>query len=132
VAAQGPSPAGGWRVPVPGEPDGETLRLMSGTTAVTSRGRRVVDPRTARPVQSPWSSVTVLGGGCVAAAALALGAHIVGAGAADRLGERGAGASRLVQLDGAVVTHIRIKDPISQAAPAAVLGVLSLILALFV
>jgi len=33
---------------------------------------------------------------------------------------------------GASITHIRIKDPISQVVPSAVLGVLSLVLALFV
>ena len=31
---------------------------------------------------------------------------------------------------GAVITHVRIKDPIGQMAPAAVLGVLSLVLAI--
>ena len=99
VATAGPSPVGGWRVAT----DGGVFRLPSGASLATSHTRGLVDPRTGRPVQSPWHSVTVLGGDCVAAAALALAAHVIGADAAPWLIDHGVTTARLVTLDGSVV-----------------------------
>jgi thiamine biosynthesis lipoprotein len=69
----------------------------------TDRGvaHHVIDPRTGRPAETPWRTVSVAAGSCLAANVLSTGALVVGSGAPAWLAERGAHA-RLVGLDGAV------------------------------
>lgn len=82
IATAGPAPAGGWRIrvaedsSVPSESDGEVLAIDAGAVATSSttvrrwvRGgialHHIVDPRTGRPADGPWRTVTVVAGTCV-------------------------------------------------------------------
>jgi hypothetical protein len=83
-----------------GGPDSMTLR--AGGALATSRGIRVVDPRSGRAVVRHWAAVSVLDGDLTLAKALALAAHVVGPQAPDWLTGYGVPV-RLERLDGAVV-----------------------------
>jgi thiamine biosynthesis lipoprotein len=112
LAVAGPAPA--WPVLV-GEHEGgagEVLRLDRGGLATSStRGRRwsapdgerhhVIDPRTGRPADGPFRTVSVLAESCVAANVLTTAALVWGAEAPARLDGH---AARLVATDGTVTT----------------------------
>jgi FAD:protein FMN transferase len=78
IATAGPAPDGGWRVLVqdgPGEPSC-VVGLPSGTALATSstRSRRwgtslhhILDPRTCRPAEPLWRTVSVRAADCVTA-----------------------------------------------------------------
>jgi thiamine biosynthesis lipoprotein len=81
VATAGPAPAEGWHVLVqdqPGDP-ADTIRIQSGTGVATSStvSRRwprdgqwlhhIIDPRTGRPADAVWRTVTVAAASCVEA-----------------------------------------------------------------
>ena len=81
IATAGPAPDEGWQVLVqdqPGDPAG-TIRIRSGTGVATSStvSRRwprdgqwlhhIIDPRTGRPADAVWRTVTVAAASCVEA-----------------------------------------------------------------
>ncbi len=121
LATSGPVPAGGWTVRVgddhrggEGEP-GQTVSLLARGLATSSTAVRhwlrrgtvlhhLIDPRTGRPAEGRWRTVTVVAGTCLGANALAT-ASLVGGGRAEALlGQFGA-AARLVSVDGRVLHH---------------------------
>jgi thiamine biosynthesis lipoprotein len=84
LATAGPPPPGGWVVRVaddhhPGSDGlGQNVRLTSPALATSSttqrrwtrRGQRmhhIIDPRTGRPAEGPWRTISVAGASCVAA-----------------------------------------------------------------
>jgi thiamine biosynthesis lipoprotein len=106
----------GWDVllaETPEEPSGESLRTYDGGLATSSTLARrwtvdgterhhLVDPRTGRPVDGPWRTVTVAARSCVAANTASTAAVVLGARAPGWLETRGLPA-RLVAEDGSVL-----------------------------
>lgn len=96
VAMQGPSPDGGWPVHVvtttASDEHGDTgqvVMLSGGGLATSSPGARrwlqdgeprhhIIDPRTLRPADTDWSSITVAAHDCVAANAAATAGVVLG------------------------------------------------------
>jgi thiamine biosynthesis lipoprotein len=76
VATAGPAPRGGWPVPV----GGRTVRLRGGGLATASAchpdGGGVLDPRSSRAPDLPWTAVTVSAPDTVRAATLAITALV--------------------------------------------------------
>ncbi|HEX6919395.1 MAG TPA: FAD:protein FMN transferase [Actinomycetes bacterium] len=123
VRVAGPVPVGGWQVrvqdvvgSVDDEPDGPHAQVTlwagglatSGTTARRwVRGgdvlHHIIDPRRGLPARSPWRTVSVVAGSCVAANTASTAAIIRGSGAAGWLAQVGC-AARLVGVDGTVRT----------------------------
>ena len=116
VAMAGPPPSPGWPVRTVtttlGNEDGETVVLDGGGLATSSPGARrwwrngqpqhhIIDPRTRRPAESAWTSVTVAAGTCVTANAAATAAVVLGASALLWIGGTGY-PCRLVCDDGSV------------------------------
>jgi thiamine biosynthesis lipoprotein len=117
LATAGPAPDGGWRVLAqdrPGEPAG-AVRLAAGGALATSStiGRRwrrdgkvlhhILDPRSCRPVEPVWRTVSVAARSCLAANTASTAALVRGVAAVGWL--RGLGLpARLVRADGEVVT----------------------------
>ncbi|MFI6759844.1 FAD:protein FMN transferase [Micromonospora sp. NPDC050417] len=100
VATAGPTPPGGWRVPL----DGLVLQLPGGALATTRAAGRgpagpIVDPRTGRPPAPVWRRVTVAAADPVVAKALSVAAFIRGVEATRWLAGFGV-AARLVAPDG--------------------------------
>jgi thiamine biosynthesis lipoprotein len=62
----------------------------------------ILDPRTGRPVRSPWTTVTVAAASCLHANAASTASVILGADAPAWLSERGL-PSRLARADGSVL-----------------------------
>lgn len=118
MAVAGQAPVGGFCVGI-ADVCGDTVpdtavSIDSGGLATSGVGRRhwtldgrpahhLVDPATGRPVDSPWRTVSVAAGSCVDANTASTAAMIMGAGAAEWLGDAGLPA-RLVRTDGDVVT----------------------------
>ena len=120
IATCGPAPRGGWCIRVtddhrssPAAP-GQTVSIHSGGLATSSTtvrrwrhgGRRmhhIIDPRTARPVRSPWRTISVAAGDCTDANIAATAAFVRGERAAEWLRALGLPA-RLVAGDGRVTT----------------------------
>jgi thiamine biosynthesis lipoprotein len=122
IAVAGTSPRDGWPVTVAEEPDpgcaprgqlgGQLIRLPGGAVATSSvtvrRWRRggaplhhIVDPRTGRPADGPWRTVTVAAATCADANAASTAAIVAGATAEDWLAATGLPA-RLTRHDGRV------------------------------
>ncbi|MET7395768.1 FAD:protein FMN transferase [Dactylosporangium sp. NPDC005572] len=120
IATAGAAPAGGWRVLVqdrPGQP-ACTVRLPGGAAIATSStisrrwagagGRRlhhIIDPRTARPAEPVWRTVTVSARTCLLANTLSTAAVVRGVAGHGWLARQGAPA-RLVAADGSVLTTV--------------------------
>jgi thiamine biosynthesis lipoprotein len=112
IAAIGDAPHHGWPVRV-ADGDRQVVRIARGglaTSSVTVRRwirsgaglHHIVDPRTARPAESPWRTVSVAGATCADANAAATAAIVGGADAPGWLAARGIQA-RLVGRNGSVV-----------------------------
>lgn len=120
VATAGPAPAEGWQIKVaddqcagPASP-GQTISVHDGALATSSTTERrwqgqcgplhhVLDPRTGRPAESCWRTVSVTAATCVDANIAATAALVRGEPARTRLAEHGLPA-RLVRHDGTVET----------------------------
>jgi thiamine biosynthesis lipoprotein len=120
VSVAGSSPGAGWPVRVaddhaaPLDGPGPVLGVASGglaTSGTTVRRWRagditlhhIIDPRTGRPAETPWRTVTVAAGTCVEANVASTAAVILGDEAPAWLAARGLPA-RLVANEGAVRT----------------------------
>lgn len=116
IATSGDLPDGGWQVAVESA-TGTVLQVVSGRgqafatsstrrrTWATSGGPRhhVIDPRTGRSADTPWSQVTCVGATALEANAASTAALVLGVEAPDWLEARGVPA-RLDGLDGSLVT----------------------------
>jgi thiamine biosynthesis lipoprotein len=98
-----------------GLPAGGAVRLEAGALATSGSGVRrwvrggrvrhhLIDPRTARPADSPWEHVTVCGATCRAADVAAKAAFLLGDDGPEWLDERGM-PGHFVQRDGSVVVN---------------------------
>jgi FAD:protein FMN transferase len=129
LAVAGPAPdARGWSVAVAereGEP-GQPVFLAGGgmaTSTTTVRTWRhdgvvvhhVLDPRTGRPADGPWRTVTVAAPTALAANVASTAALVLGDGAVSWLARRGL-AARLVATGGAVRTVGDWPEPLRSAA----------------
>ncbi|HEX4789057.1 MAG TPA: FAD:protein FMN transferase [Actinospica sp.] len=121
IAAAGPSPAAGWQVKVADEcrageyAAGQTITVRGGglatssTTALRWRSRsgrdlhHILDPRTGRPAESCWRTVSVVADTCVDANTAATAALLLGEQGVQWLADRQRSA-RLVRQDGSVTT----------------------------
>ena len=119
LAVAGPAPDHGWPVTIADDharprPDDPTVLVRSGglaTSSTTTRtwaraGRQLhhlIDPRTARPADSPWRTVSVAAGSCVDANTATTAAIIAGEAALEWLIDMHLPA-RLVGHDGLVRT----------------------------
>ncbi|HVN60271.1 MAG TPA: FAD:protein FMN transferase [Gaiellaceae bacterium] len=118
IAVAGEAPPGGWSIRIaddhaaPLDGPGPAVSVHSGGLAssgttvrrwATARGElhHIVDPRTGRPADSPWRTVTVAAATCVDANTASTAALVLGESAPAWLGERRL-PSRLVRLDGSV------------------------------
>ena len=118
VAVAGEPPPGGWSIRLaddhaaPPDAPGPAVSVLSGGLAssgttvrrwTTAAGElhHVVDPRTGRPADSPWRTVTVAAATCVDANTASTAALVLGDDAPAWLDERRL-PSRLVRLDGSV------------------------------
>jgi len=118
IAVDGTPPKDGWPVTVTdgpehaGSPCTQLIRLTGGAVATSSvtcrRWRRggqelhhIVDPRTGRPADGPWRTVSVAAATCADANAAATAAMVAGPHAEDWLASTGLPA-RLVRHDGQV------------------------------
>jgi thiamine biosynthesis lipoprotein len=120
IAVAGTPPRDGWPIAVAEEPDqggpshpSQLIRLAAGAVATSSvscrRWRRggtvlhhIVDPRTGRPADGPWRTVTVAAATCADANAASTAAIVAGARAQDWLATTGLPA-RLTGHDGRVL-----------------------------
>jgi thiamine biosynthesis lipoprotein len=108
-------------------PSGDSVRVTHGGLATSGTTRRrwlragtwqhhLIDPRSGRPAQSPWSEVTVSAGTCLQADIAAKAAFLLGRDGLDWLEERGL-AGRFLSEEGApVLNRVWIE---SVPAPAA-------------
>ena len=120
IALAGQAPAGGWRILVaedstlPAGSPGPVIALHDGAIATSSttvrrwvqEGRpmnHLLDPRTGRPVEGPWRTVSVIAATCLEANTAATGAIVQGTSAIAWLDGLGL-AARLVANDGRSVT----------------------------
>ena len=118
ISVAGTPPEGGWNVLVtddshsPLDGPGESIAIRDGAVATSSTTVRrwtsggvemhhILDPRTGRPAESPWRTVSVAAATCVDANIAATAALIRGADAPEWLAGCGL-AARLVTEDGAV------------------------------
>lgn len=111
VAVAGRPPDGGWVIGVPPGADGQrTVTIHRGGIATSAQDVRrwatssgtahhIIDPRTRRPAQSPWRSVTVHAATAVEANAASTAALVLGAAAPRWLNEHEL-STRLVPMDG--------------------------------
>jgi thiamine biosynthesis lipoprotein ApbE len=119
VAVAGVAPPGGWPIRLaddhaaPLEGPGPAISIRSGGLASSGTMVRrwragqtelhhIVDPRSGRPAQTPWRTVTVAAGSCVDANVASTAAVVAGADAPAWLSRRGLPA-RLVHTAGSVV-----------------------------
>ena len=117
VAVSGQPPRGGWAIGLPPGADGQrvvTIQTGGLTTSAqdvrrwaTSDGpaHHIIDPRTGRPADSPWRSVTVHAATAVEANAASTAALILGADAPSWLEGQGLSA-RLVPMDGSAARAV--------------------------
>lgn len=115
LAVAGPAPHGGWPVGIAdshrAEIADQTVALRRGalaTSSVTTRsdgaaGHHILDPRTGRPANVVWRTVSVAACTCVAANTQTTAAIVAGVSAVNRLRLAGVPA-RLVAADGRVTT----------------------------
>jgi thiamine biosynthesis lipoprotein len=120
VSVAGPAPDAGWPVRVaddhaaPLDEGGPVFAVAAGGLATSGTTVRrwkagnvtlhhIIDPRTGRPANTPWRTVTVAAGTCVKANVASTAAIVLGAEAPSWLVARGLPA-RLVAADGAVST----------------------------
>ncbi|BEP15010.1 FAD:protein FMN transferase [Acidothermaceae bacterium B102] len=130
IAVGGEAPPAGWLVRVAERPEDESPGVlvvvrdggMATSSSLLRRWRRggqwqhhVIDPRTARPADDHWRTVTVAAGSCVDANAASTAAIVMGPAALGWLEERGLPA-RLVDRDGAV-TRVGDWPADGEAAP---------------
>ncbi|HEY2542128.1 MAG TPA: FAD:protein FMN transferase [Gaiellaceae bacterium] len=119
IAVAGPAPAGGWPILVtddhratPSCADGQVVAIAAGGLATSSTTVRrwrtvggvahhVVDPRTGRPADEVWRTVSVAATSCVEANTASTAAIVLGEDAPGWLVARGLPA-RLVRPDGRV------------------------------
>jgi FAD:protein FMN transferase len=96
-------------------PAGGSVRLQRGGLATSGSATRrwlrggevqhhLIDPRTARPSQSPWEQVTVCGATCLMADVAAKAAYLMGAAGPAWLDRRGM-PGRFVHTDGSVTLN---------------------------
>jgi FAD:protein FMN transferase len=119
VAVAGPAPGPGWPVKIaedhaaPLDAPGPTVSIRSGGLATSGTAVRrwragrielhhIVDPRTGRPAETPWTAVTVAAGSCLDANVASTAAVVLGDEAPAWLAERRLPA-RLHDADGTVV-----------------------------
>jgi thiamine biosynthesis lipoprotein len=119
LSIAGRAPVGGWLVGIdddhrtaPGRAGTHVSVRAGGLASSGVRVRRwrtasgemhhILDPRTGRPAQTPWSTVTVAGATCLDANAASTAAIVLGANAPGWLAERGLPA-RLSRPDGSAV-----------------------------
>jgi thiamine biosynthesis lipoprotein len=117
IAVAGSAPSGGWPVRVaddhqaPAGAPGQSLTIRSGGLATSSTtvrrwgraGHHIIDPRTGRPAESRWRTVSVAAGTCVDANTASTAALVRGDDAPEWLEAHGMPA-RLVARDGEVLT----------------------------
>jgi thiamine biosynthesis lipoprotein len=117
IATAGPTPEGGWQVLVQDTDDDPACQVALGSgaglaTSSTSRRRwwhggefvhHIVNPRTGRPANPVWRSVSVAAGSCLAANTISTAAIVRGHRAPDWVAALGVPA-RFVERDGAVRT----------------------------
>lgn len=118
VAVAGDPPGGGWPIGIADDHGAdvveETVAIVTGGLATSSTTVRrwrsgarelhhLIDPRTGRPAESPWRTVSIAAGSCLAANVASTAAVVLGATAPTWLEERGLSA-RLVAAGGGVVT----------------------------
>ena len=120
VAVAGPPPAGGWPVRIaddhaaPLDGPGPVVAISAGGIASSStRIRRwatsggelhhILDPRTGRPAETPWRTISAAAASCVAANAASTAAVVLGDAAPSWLAAHGVPA-RLVAGDGRVAS----------------------------
>jgi len=120
VSVAGPAPDAGWPVRVaddhaaPLEEGGPVFAVVSGGLATSGTTVRrwqagsvtlhhIIDPRTGRPAETPWRTVTVAAGTCVEANVASTAAVVLGEEAPAWLAARGLPA-RLVGTDGEIDT----------------------------
>ena len=119
ISISGPAPDGGWPVLIaedhaaPLDGPGPKIALVAGGLATSGTVVRrwqagdttlhhIVDPRTGRPAETPWRTVTVCGANCVHANAASTAAVVLGEDAPAWLEARGLPA-RLVRESGEAV-----------------------------
>jgi thiamine biosynthesis lipoprotein len=96
-------------------PSADSVRVTHGGLATSGTTRRrwlragtwqhhLIDPRSGRPAQSPWSEVTVSAGTCLQADVAAKAAFLLGRDGPDWLEERGL-AGRFLSEEGAPVSN---------------------------
>jgi thiamine biosynthesis lipoprotein len=119
IAVAGPAPDGGWPILIADdhrarlEGPGPVVAVSSGGLATSGTSVRrwqagavelhhILDPRTGRPAESPWRTVTVAAASCVEANTASTAAIVLGHSAPAWLAARGLSA-RLVEAAGAVV-----------------------------
>ena len=129
VAVAGDAPEGGWSVGVaddhaaPFPVHGPAVGIQSGGLATSGtcvrnwatasgRAHHIIDPRSGRPSDTPWRTVSVAAACCVDANTASTAAMVVGEEAPDWLAQRRLPA-RLVRNDGSVV---RVADWPGEAA----------------
>ncbi len=117
IATAGPAPVGGWQILVQdteADPACQVSLPAGGAVATSSTARRIwrrgdetlhhiVDPRTSRPAEPVWRSVTVAAASCAAANSAATATVVKGRAGLTWLTDRGLPA-RLVDRDGVVHT----------------------------
>ena len=115
IATAGPGPDGGWRILVsdgPGEPECAIALPAGSAVASSSTIRRrwaydgeqmhhIIDPRTGRPAEPVWRTVTVAATTCIMANTLTTAAVVRGAAAKTWLSRQQV-PTRLVAQDGTV------------------------------
>ncbi len=118
VAVAGTPPRGGWCVRIaddhaaPHDVAGPLVAIVAGGLATSGTAVRrwptaggeahhLIDPRTGRPADTPWRTVSVAAASCLAANVAATAAIVCGDGAIEWLDDRRVHA-RLVTSDGAV------------------------------
>lgn len=116
LTTSGPTPPGGWLVRVADglhadpEGPGQIVRLASPALATSSTTQRrwtsgeqemhhIIDPRTGRPAEAPWRTISVTGASCVAANTASTAAIVAGREAPTWLAQRSLPA-RLVSQAG--------------------------------
>jgi thiamine biosynthesis lipoprotein len=112
-----------------GLPGGEVVTLRSGGLATSSTARRtwrrggerqhhLIDPRTGRPADAPWSDVTVAAGSCTRADVAAKAALLLGAAGPAWLDEQRL-PGRFLAHDGSVLHNAAWRAGLAEAALAA-------------
>ncbi len=138
ISTAGDVPDGGWRVlaadvsSTPSDTDGEVVAIHGGALATSGTTARrwtrggvvlhhLIDPRTGRPAEGPWRTVSVVAATCVDANIAATAAIVRGRAAVPWLDELGL-AARLVSTSGQVVRLGGWPEPIEDRSTFATPG----------